>query len=71
MMSKKTKGITRSEFVAQLKADIEAFDRYWAEKYPHLGEPGPDSKKPIEQQGQLAFGDWFEQYLAFDREESQ
>jgi len=51
--------MTRAEFLKQFRKELKAFERYMAEKYPEVGDPADESAN-------MGFGDWFEQYLAFD-----
>lgn len=53
--------MNRKDFLAQMRKELKAFDTYMAEKYPEVGESGDVSED-------MGFGDWFEQYLAFDED---
>lgn len=58
--------MTRAEFIAELRREIEAFDHEFEAHYPLLGDPSvPDHYKPVNARGELGFRDWFEQFLAF------
>ena len=61
--------MTRSEFIAELRKEVEAFDKYFAERYPLLGAPIDDKDKPEDSRGELGYGDWFDQFLMFNMEE--
>lgn len=53
--------MNRKEFLAEMRRELDAFDAHFAKKYPTVGEPGDESSP-------MGFGDWFEQYLAFNED---
>jgi hypothetical protein len=51
--------ITRAEFVALLRADVEAFDEHWRS----MGVEFPENYPPDVTMG---VGDWWDQFLSFE-----